>query len=70
MISSSEGCRIMSEGKKAHVQGQKSWETADRLTEPLSSPNSGIAQVVRGGQRCTFKAWPLTFVLLGTGDTG
>lgn len=49
MISSSEGCRIMSEGKKAHVQGQKSWETADRLTEPLSSPNSGIAQVVRGG---------------------
>lgn len=48
MISSSEGCRIMSEGKKAHVQGQKSWETADRLTEPLSSPNSSIPQVVRG----------------------
>ena len=22
------------------------------------------------GRRCTLKAWPLTFVLLGTGDTG
>ena len=51
MISSSEGCRIMSEGKKGHVQGQKSRETAGRLTEPLFSQNSSIPQTIGGRGR-------------------
>ena len=68
MISSSEGCRIMSEGKKGHVQGQKSWETAGRPTEPLSSQNSSIPRVVRGRGRAAHERHgllPLYFLALG-----
>lgn len=38
MISSSEGCRIISGGKKGHVQGQKLWETLGPLSISLCAP--------------------------------
>lgn len=56
MISSSEGCRIMSGGKKGCVQGQKSREAVGRLTDhkPLFSQNSSIPQIIHGRGRGTY----------------
>lgn len=72
MISSSEGCRIMSGGKKGGVQGREAWGPPGRPTASASiHPKVQCSKDhPREGQRCTSKAWPPTFVLLGTGDAG
>lgn len=75
MISSSEGCRIMS--KKTKRGCAQAWKLPGRPIEyqpPLPKfkhPSTLESQSDRKGRsRAVPMVWPLTFVLLGAGDTG
>lgn len=65
MISSSEGCRIMSGGGKRVCPGME----ADSVNI-AASPRIQITRITNERGQDSSCGWLLTFVFLGTGDTG